>query len=330
MSKVLVTGGGGFIGGHLASRLVELGHEVHLLENFSRAVRDSYLEGLLASPGVRLIEADLTRPESAGRVGTDYEFVYHLAAIVGVANVLRAPVAVLTGNVRMLEAALEIAARQTRLRRFVFTSTSEVYVGTLEKLGLPFPTPEDVPLVCPDLGSKRMSYMLSKIYGEAMCRAAQVPTTMVRPHNVYGPRMGLSHVIPELLQRAHSTREGGNLEVFSVGHKRTFCYIADAVEMLRLAAENDGADSGTYNLGNQSPEVTILELARLVVAAVGKRLCLVPKPDTVSSPARRAPDTTKIRNLTGYTSRIDLREGIQRTLQWYSAQVFSGAEQSSR
>ncbi len=330
MSKVLVTGGGGFIGGHLASRLVELGHEVHLLENFSRAVRDSYLEGLLASPGVRLIEADLTRPESVERVSTDYEFVYHLAAIVGVANVLRAPVAVLTGNVRMLDAALEIAARQTRLRRFVFTSTSEVYVGTLEKLGLPFPTPEDVPLVCPDLGSKRMSYMLSKIYGEAMCRAAQVPTTIVRPHNVYGPRMGLSHVIPELLQRAHATREGGNLEVFSVGHKRTFCYIADAVEMLRLAAENDVADSGTYNLGNQSPEVSILELARLVVAAVGKRLCLVPKPDTVSSPARRAPDTTKIRNLTGYTSRIDLREGIQRTLQWYSAQVFSGAEESSR
>ena len=99
-----------------------------------------------------------------------------------------------------LAAVSTAAARFEKL--FVFASTSEVYAGSLEHFGLPIPTPETAPLGLPDLGRPRTTYMLSKIYGEALCRHAGLPFTILRPHNLYGPRMGMAHVIPELHARA--------------------------------------------------------------------------------------------------------------------------------
>lgn len=328
--KVLVTGGAGFIGLNIARRLADGGARVDLVESFARGVRDTELEALLAREGVRLIERDLTRDDGLDGLDADYEQIWHLAAIVGVNNVLSAPWDVLTRNVRMLDVALRFARTQGALRRFLFTSTSEVYAGTLERGQLPLPTPESTPLICPDLALPRTSYMLSKIYGEAMCFASGVPATIFRPHNIYGPRMGMSHVIPQLLDKARKLPDGSALEVFSVDHRRTFCHIDDAVELMVRAAAVESTRGVALNVGRQAPEITIGELAALVIATVGKRLSIVPGVVTAGSPSRRAPDTTLIRTATGFTPSIELEEGVRRTWNWYDERVFHGEGVSAR
>jgi nucleoside-diphosphate-sugar epimerase len=324
MPKALITGGAGFLGGHLGRRLAEDGQEIHLLDNLARGRRDAFLRELLARPAVELLERDLARPDALDDLADDYTHVFHLAAIVGVRNVLAEPYATLCRNVDLLETALGFARRQQALERFVFFSTSEVYAGSLEHLDLPIPTPEDVPLALPDLGHPRTSYLLSKLYGEAMVRHAGVPFTILRPHNVYGPRMGLAHVIPELLEKAHRAPDGGRLEVFSVDHRRTFCFIDDAVEMVIRAAMAKAALGLTLNLGSPGPELTIGELAEVILRVVGRRLSIEAKPPAPGSPARRCPDTSRMTAVTGYRARVPLETGIERTYAWYRSAVFEG------
>lgn len=324
MTKVLLTGGAGFIGSHLARRLVDDGCAVDLVDDFSRGSNDAVVAALQLAGDVRLLERDLRRPGALDGADDDYDYVVHLAAIVGVANVVGRPYAVLSDNVSMTEQALALARRQRALRRFLFASTSEVYSGTLENFGLSVPTPESTPLALPDLDRPRTTYMLSKLYGEAMCQHAGVPFTIIRPHNVYGPRMGLAHVIPELLQRAHDATDG-RLEVFSVDHRRTFCFVDDAVELIVRALASSRCEGQTLNVGTQAPEVTIGALAELIVEVVGRQLEIVPRPPTPGSPERRCPDMSRTTELTGYASSVSLEDGVRRTYAAYREHVFAAA-----
>jgi UDP-glucuronate decarboxylase len=326
MSKIMITGGAGFIGLHLARRLVECGHDVDLLDSFARAVDDEALSSLAGSPQVRLLRHDLLRDDALEDADLNYDQIVHLAAIVGVAHVLGQPYRVLEDNVQMLSRVLRFARRQRALGRFVFASTSEVYAASAESGELPIPTPETARITLPDLALPRTSYMLSKLYGEAMCQQSGVPFTIVRPHNVYGPRMGLSHVIPELLQRAHAATDGSALEVFSVDHRRTFCYVDDAVEIIRLVGETPACTNQTLNLGAPGPEVSIGDVATLVVELVGKDLEVVPGPTTSGSPPRRCPDMARTTALTGFTADVPLETGVARTWQWYEQNVFEAAD----
>jgi nucleoside-diphosphate-sugar epimerase len=322
MERVLITGGGGFIGYHLACNLSAQGYRVDMVDNFSRGVRDDSLAALSEQDNVNVCHLDLLDADAVAELSLDYDMVFHLAAIIGVAHVTRAPYDVLTKNYELLRHVIELGRRQKHLRRLVFASTSEVYAGTLRHFSLEIPTPEDTPLAVTELAESRTSYMLSKIYGEAICLHAGLPVTIVRPHNFYGPRMGLSHVIPELCSKAFHAREG-RLEVFSVSHKRTFCYIDDAVEMMRLLAESDQAVGETFNVGNETPETSIAELARKIIRVVGKPLTVCPQGETAGSPARRCPDMSKTAAATGYNTRVDLDEGIERTFAWYRENVFA-------
>jgi UDP-glucose 4-epimerase len=324
MTKVLLTGGAGFIGSHLGRRLAESGYEIDLVDDFSRGSNDDVITLLQRSGSVRLLERDLRQPGALDDADDDYDYVVHLAAIVGVANVVGRPYDVLRDNVSMTGQALALGRRQRALQRFLFASTSEVYSGTLEKFGLAVPTPEQTPLALPDLDRPRTTYMLSKLYGEAMCHHIGLPFTIVRPHNVYGPRMGLAHVIPELLQRAHNATDG-RLEVFSVEHRRTFCFVDDAVEMIVRSLESPRCEGQTLNVGTQAPEVAIGDLAALIVDVVGKKLEIVPQPPTPGSPERRCPDVSRTTELTGYTSRVGLEDGVRRTYEAYRARVFEPA-----
>jgi UDP-glucuronate decarboxylase len=321
--KVLLTGGAGFIGERLASALTTAGAEIDIIDDLSRGRDDASLEFLRATGKVRVHSADLLSPKVFDVFNDDYDVIVHLAAIVGVANVLARPYQTLRDNVLLHEAAIRFALWQKRLKRFLFASTSEVYAGSLLHLSLPLPTPEDVPIALPPLGEPRTSYMLSKIYGEAMLIHSGLPYTIVRPHNVYGPRMGLSHVIPQLLEKAHKAQPNTSIEVFSPDHRRCFCYIDDAVEMLTRLLQNSRGVEQVLNLGAEQPEITIRKLAETVVRTVGKPLAIDEKPPTPGSPIRRAPKMSRMTALTGYTARIGLDAGVRSTYAWYRAHMFT-------
>jgi nucleoside-diphosphate-sugar epimerase len=320
--KILLTGGAGFIGIHLAKRLLEFGCEVDIVDNLARGTHDVALRELLLNNNARFHPIDFMVPNAFKDFGEDYEFVIHLAAIVGVQNVIERPYQTLRDNVSLHEAAIAFASRQRSLRRLLFTSTSEVYAGSVCYLTPPFPTPEDIPLTLPSLTEPRTSYMLSKIYGEAMLAHSGVPYTIVRPHNVYGPRMGMAHVIPQLLERAFRTPEGSALRVYSPDHTRTFCFIEDAVEMLMRLLFCDDARDQLVNLGSETPEYKMREVAQIVIATVGKHLSIDEMPPTPGSPARRAPKMAQMTELTGYTAQISLQEGTERTFSWYRRNAF--------
>jgi nucleoside-diphosphate-sugar epimerase len=322
MQRILITGGAGFIGGHLARLLAERGHRVDLVDNLARGRQDRFLRELLAGGRVQLHERSLGEPGALADLPDDYSQIFHFAAILGVQNVLDRPYATLRDNVALLESALDLARRQRELERFVFASTSEVYAGSLQHLDLPFPTPEDVPIALPDLRQPRSSYMLSKLYGEAMVQHAGLPFTIVRPHNFYGPRMGLAHVVPQLLEKAHRAEPGSEIEVFSVDHRRTFCFIDDAVAMIAIAASKPDCAGRTLNIGSQRPEVSIGELAELIVRVVGKPLRVAPAPTTPGSPPRRCPDMTLTSELVGIEADTPLERGVRQTWGWYLPTVF--------
>jgi nucleoside-diphosphate-sugar epimerase len=329
MARALITGGAGFIGFHLAKSFVGRGHETVLLDDFSRGVSDRDFQALCESPRVSAIRCDLREPGSLDDLGSGFQYVCHLAAMVGVPHVLQRPYDVLHDNVLTSLRVVDFARRQRSLKRLVFASSSEVYAGALKHFELRFPTPEDAPLALTGVEHPRTSYMLSKLYGEALCRHAGVPFTIVRLHNVYGPRMGLVHVVPRLLQQAHRAPEHGRLEVSSVDHRRTFCYVDDAVEWMVRATECADGAGQTLNVGCPAPEISIGELACKVARVVNKDLQIAACPEMPGSPVRRCPDTRRLIGLTGYEACVGLDEGIARTYQWYRERVFDGCGPSA-
>jgi len=324
MAKVLVTGGVGFVGCHLIGRLLDRGHEIHVVDNLSRGRLDPDFAEVLQHPGVRFVEADLTVETPFAGFAPDYDYVYHLAAVVGVDHVRCRPDRVLYVNTVATLRLFEWLKDNCRgLRKVLFSSTSEVYAGTMKHYGVPVPTPEDVTLTLDDLQSPRTTYALSKIVGESIChtygRKYDIPVTIVRYHNVYGPRMGFAHVIPELMIRAHKAKDA--LEVYSPDHTRAFCYVDDAVEGTIRLAEADAARGEVVHVGNGEDEITIRALAEKIVRLVHPGLSLRPLGATEGSPARRCPDTGKMDRLVGFKARVPLEEGLRRTWAWYKKHV---------
>lgn len=320
--KVLITGGAGFMGLHLAGRLLAEGCQVHLVDNFLRGVRDADLERVLAHPEVRFASIDCLDSQAVASLPLDFDYIFHLAAIIGVVHVMERPYRVVLDNLNLTDNLLQHARRQKDLKRFMYPSTSEVYAGTLEQFDLPIPTSEDVPLALSDLARPRTSYMLSKISGECLCHYSDVPYTIFRPHNVYGPRMGLVHVVPGQLQKAFLANDGDEVPVSSVGQTRCFCYVDDALEQLVRMMSLPQCEGETLNLGTQEPEVTIREVAATCHQAVGRKVIIKPEPAPPGSPERRGPDMSKATRLTGFSSGVSLKEGVERTYAWYYKYVF--------
>ena len=320
--RILITGGAGFIGFHLARYLKSAGHEVCLADNHIRGVRDPDFLELISDSRVASVEIDLLGSSETMSLGEDFDVIFHLAAIIGVRHVQERPYDVLVHNTRMLENVISLARKQQPGCRLLFASTSEIYAGTLKHFGLSIPTSEDAVLTVTALELPRTSYMLSKIMGEAMVQHSGVPFTIFRPHNIYGPRMGLAHVIPEQLKNAFDAAPGDAISVFSPEHKRAFCFVDDAVEMLARMAFNEACQGTTLNLGAQTPEVSILQLVQTCVEISGKTLTLNKLPPTPGSPERRAPDMRTTAKLLDYEATVGLRDGISRTWNWYRDNVF--------
>ena len=321
MKKILIIGGAGFIGYHLAKKLIGK-FKIDLIDNFSRGSKDKELTELVNKKNVKLTNLDfLKKNNKLKNISNDYSYIFHLAAIVGVRNVIKSPYEVLTRNLILLQNAIEIGLKQKKLKRFIFSSSSEVYYGTLKNYGLKFPTKENTKLSTLDLSDKRGTYMLSKIYGEAMCANSGLPFTIVRPHNFYGPRMGLSHVIPELLKKAHFQKKN-KIVVFSPNHKRNFCYIDDGIDLILNLVFKKKSLGATFNVGSKEHDITINNLTKLILRILKKNLKIVKKKDIYQSPPRRLPDVSKALKIANFKYKYNLKIGLNKTYQWYQKNIF--------
>jgi nucleoside-diphosphate-sugar epimerase len=320
LSSILITGGAGFIGQAVARALSDKPNaNVIIADNFARGRMDAELQALLERPNVRFLQGDLTDKAFFDALPTDVEYIYHLAAVIGVRNVLENPDKVLYVNAISTLYLFEYAKRLPNLKRVLFSSTSEVYAGTLKHFGIAVPTPETEKLALDDISSPRTTYMLSKMYGESICfnygRLYSIPFTIVRYHNVYGPRMGFLHVIPEMFIKI---RNNDVIDVASPTHTRAFCYIDDAVRATITATEHPKAAGEVLNIGNQREEIAIRDLVRTIARVMQKDITINDLPDTPGSPARRCPDMSKLKSLTGYEPSISLEEGVARMYAWYA------------
>ena len=315
--KVLITGGAGFIGLHLADFLYKNNHTVDLLDNFSRGQLDVQIKQLTKNSEINIINVDLREINNLNKLDTDYDLIFHFAAILGVQNVLEKPYEVLNYNMLLTANALSIAKKQKSLECFIFSSTSEVYAGSLEKNLLEIPTKEDSIIVLSDSKKPRTSYMLSKIYGEAMCIHSDVPYLIIRPHNIYGPRMGMAHVVPQLIEKAYKENSNGKLNVYSLEHTRTFCYVTDAIEQIYALIINKKSRNNVYNIGSQFPEITIEELSKKIIKLIGKKLTLNSLGTSEGSPIRRCPDMSYTIAMTNYKGKTSIDEGLRLTYNWY-------------
>jgi UDP-glucuronate decarboxylase len=317
MARVLVLGAAGFIGCHLAARLADEGHALTLVDDLSRGRADDTLAGLRARPNVTFVEADLTAADAFTALPREWDQVFMLAAVVGVRNVERDPARVMRINTLAVLHLLDWlpGAGET----LFFASTSETYAGSVTRGLAPVPTGEDVALLIEDVGAPRAAYAISKLAGEAAVihagRARGLRCVIGRFHNVYGPRMGADHVIPELSLRA--IRREDPFRVYGAAQRRAFCHVADAVEAALRLMGTEGALGQIVNIGNDSEETVIEDLTALVLRCADHRPRLERVPAPAGSVDRRCPDLTRLRRLTGFTPKVTLESGVAETFAWY-------------
>lgn len=313
--RALLLGGAGFIGLHLARRLLDDGVAVTVVDDFSRASRDDELVEL-CDRGTHFIAGDLTGREVWDQVGYGWDEVYLLAAVVGVANVEKDPLGCLRINTEVVQRLIEWVEPGTKV---FFSSTSEIYAGGVDAGIVPVPTAESVPVLLPEIGSPRLAYGLSKAWGEAAIqhasRATGFPAVIGRFHNVYGPRMGMSHVIPEMLKRASSGETP--FRVWGADQSRAFCYVDDAVDGVVGLMRSPWAEGRTVHIGTPT-ETRIADLASLVLDVVGVDPPLQPLQAPPGSVVRRCPDVSLLEQLTGYRPQVSLDDGVRRTWRWYA------------
>jgi UDP-glucose 4-epimerase len=307
-SKALITGGAGFIGSELTRQLALEFGDVTVVDNLVNGRRDN-LDGIL-SERVRLEVEDIRNTARIAELMQGVQIVFHLACL-GVRHSVHSPQenhdVNATGTLGLLS-----AARKNGVERFVYVSSSEVY-GTARSA----PMTEDHPAF------PMTVYGAAKLAGESYTRAFHrtygYPTVVVRPFNAYGPRChhegDSGEVIPKFLLRCMA---GKPMVVFGDGTQtRDFTFVDDTARGILLAGLADRAVGDTINLG-QGSEISINELAREVGRAVGREDAQVihdrPRPGDV---LRLYADSTKARELLGFTTTVTLHEGLGRLRQWY-------------
>lgn len=313
--RALITGGAGFVGLHLARSLLEDGWDVVLVDDLSRTGSDAALAEL--APHVRIVRHDLCAHLPTEVLGTGYRTVYHLAAVVGVARVAAEPERVLRVNLLSTTNVLDWCARVQPEAVFL-SSTSEIGDGAVATGLAELPVPESAPAIFAEPLRPRTAYAVSKLAGELLvvhsARDHGFRARVARYHNVYGPRMGHHHVIPELVGRIVAGQDP--LVVYGAQQRRAFCHVSDAVRASRLLAEHPGDEPIVANVGNHE-ETMIGDLARLLLERLGVDAPIDERPAPAGSPERRQPDLALLRAWTGYEPRVPLASGVDDCIAWY-------------
>ena len=319
MKKVIILGGAGFIGLNIARYLIKnRNYKITIADNLSRGKMDSYMKEILSNENVNFIEGDFTKESAYESLETDYDYCYMLASVVGVNNTLKIPGEIIRINTSLILNTLEWL-RKGSAKNVVFTSTSENYAGTIDKFGYTIPTPEDIPLSIVDISHPRYTYAVTKILGESgflnYAKSYNFNCTIVRFHNVIGPRMGFKHVIPHLAERFLVNKENPFL-MYGHDQTRAFCHITDAVEGTVLAIESNKSNGEIFHIGSDE-EISIESLIKASGDFFNFNGNYKEAPTYPGSTNRRCPDISKARDYLGFSPKVKWEDSLQETLIWY-------------
>jgi UDP-glucose 4-epimerase len=313
--RALITGGAGFVGSHLADRLIELGHTVLVLDNLSTGSIEN-ISHLKGHERFSYTIDSVTNAPLLAELIDRCDVVFHLAAAVGVKLIVEQPVHTIETNVHGTEVVLEHANKKKKL--VFIASTSEVYGKSTD-----VPFRESADLVLGSTAKHRWAYACSKLIDEFLALAywkeRKLPVVVVRLFNTVGPRQTGQYgmVVPTFVRQALANQP---ITVFGDGtQSRSFTYVGDVVDALIALAQEPRAVGEVFNIGN-SGEVTMRDLAEKVKAMTGSQspIRLVPYDEAYEAGfedmPRRVPDISKIRALIGYEPRLGLDDILRRVI----------------
>ncbi len=320
MATFLITGGAGFIGSHLSEAALEKGHRVLVLDDLSSG-RVENLSRIRQHARFEFVPESVTNKHVLAEMVDRADIVYHLAATVGVFNIIESPAETIVNNIGGTENVLQMAAKKKK--KVIVASTSEVYG---KRAAVPFGEEDDV--VFGSTSKSRWSYAASKMVDEflalAYYREYHVPTVVARLFNCIGPRQigRYGMVVPRLLTQAI---RGESVTVYGSGQQsRCFTYVSDVVRWLMILGAEDRAVGEVFNLGNPQ-EITINDLARKIIAITNSKSTIEYIPyekayeQGFEDMERRVPNINKIVNLTGYSPTVSLEEMLIATRDWLIA-----------
>ncbi len=308
--KIVVTGGAGFIGSHLCTRLLDEGHSVLCVDNFVTGAERN-IAALLHQPHFSFVQQDVTKP-----FDFEAEAIFHLASPASPVGYMEHPIETILVNSQGTYLMLEQARKQNAM--FLVASTSEAYGDPLVH-----PQREDYwgnvnpigPRACYD-ESKRLGETLTMEYH----RQYQLNGRIVRIFNTYGPNSQLNdgRMIPNFITQALLDEP---LTIYGDGSiTRSICYVSDLVDGLLLAMFQPRTAGEVFNLGN-TEEHTVLEYAHTIIRLCEASSSIIFEPNRVDDPERRRPDISKAQQVLGWQPRVSLEAGLRRTIEWFSDHI---------
>jgi nucleoside-diphosphate-sugar epimerase len=299
----LVTGGSGFIGSAIVNYLSSLGKNVVVFDNNSRGK----LDRLQKNKNVSFIKGDIRNRKDLRKafLKIHYDTVIHLAYINGTKFFYKKPTEILDVAVKGLVNIFDLCIEK-KIKNLFLASSSEIYQHANK-----IPTPEDIPLIIPDVKNPRYSYgggkILTELMGYHYGKKFFKKLVIFRPHNVYGYDMGNEHVIPEFIRRIKL--KSNYFKIKGTGNEtRSFIYISDFVRAFDTIL-NKGKHCEIYNIGTEE-EVTIMNLAKKIAKIYKKKIVIKNANLAKGGTPRRCPDISKIKKL-GFVQKISLEQGIQ-------------------
>ena len=313
-AKTLITGGGGLIGGRLAKQLLEAGHEVTVLDSAPPGSGSLPYLRVTRHPGLTYVQGSVTDAAAWAGLPQDFEAIVHAAAILGIRRVPREQIETMDVTVAGTEMALRFAHSLPQLKRFLYLSTSEIYGVSAQGLD------ETAPAVI-QTGGGRWCYASAKLTAEFYVRAFAerygLPFTIVRPFNVYGPSPTCCGALTEMVRRAAC---GETIRLTGPGQQtRSWCHVQDFAEALQRCLFDHASRNETFNLGSDTTEVSVLELAQMIRDITQSSSAIVIGDGAEPDVLNRRPDLKKARKLLSFQPRIDLPEGIEDVLTWAKA-----------
>ena len=307
--KILITGADGFIGSHLTEMLVAQGHEIIALSQYNSFNNWGWLEDVNCKSKIKVLTGDIRDPHYCKHITKDVDIIFHLAALIAIPYSYIAPDSYVDTNIK---GTLNIcqAAKENGNIRVIHTSTSEVY-GTAQYV----PIDEKHPI------QAQSPYSATKIAADAMAisfyNAFELPVTIARPFNTYGPRQSARAVIPTIItQIANGVKE---IKLGDLTPTRDFNYVKDTCRGFIALAEEDKTIGETINIGSNF-EISIADTLNIIKELMQSDVIFVADEQRIrpekSEVFRLWCDNTKIEELTGFKPQYDIKQGLQKTIEW--------------